>query len=80
MSFRRPVQGTRRRLHLQSQCLYLSGEMGGAELRDHLLRQHRVRHADSLPVRHNGRLDADTVLGKTSNSRLRDGTQNYVNN
>lgn len=60
----RPFQGPSRCLHLQGQRLHLLGEVGGAELRDHLLRQHRVRHVDRLPVRHNGGLDTHTLLGK----------------
>ena len=35
----------------------------GSQLRDHVLRQHPLRHAHSLPVHHHGGLDTATLLG-----------------
>lgn len=39
-------------------------EVGGAQPRDHLLRQHRLCYAYGLPVHYHGGVDCYTLLGK----------------
>lgn len=39
------------------------GLVGRTEVRNHRLRQHRIRHADCLSMRHNGGLDHCPLLG-----------------
>ena len=46
--------------------------MGGPKQRDHFLRQHRVRDADSLPVRHHGGMGQHSLLGESINSYQED--------
>jgi hypothetical protein len=46
----------------------LPGEVGGTQLRHHVLRQHHLRHVDSLPVRYHGGMDANPLLGESIRS------------
>ncbi len=61
-----PAAGSQRQLHVWSQPGGLPGEVGGAQLRHHVLWQHHLRHVDCLPVHHHGGVDAHIVLGKMS--------------
>ena len=48
----------------QGQRVSLLGKLGRAKPGDHQLRQHRLGHAHSLPVRHHGGLDPHPLLGE----------------
>ena len=59
----------REELHLRGfpvprERLRLHAVLGGAELRHHQLRQHRLRHADSVPMHYDGGLDQRFILCK----------------
>ena len=51
-------------LHLQPQHIHLPREVGGPELRHHVIRQHRLGHAHRVSMRLHGRLDTHPILGK----------------
>ena len=51
-------------LRLQPGRVHLPGKVGRTKQGDLLVRQHRAGHAYSLPVRLDGRMDANSILGK----------------
>ena len=67
---RRPRLGAERGVHLRRGRGGVRGEVGGPQQRHHLIRQHRLRHADRLPVRHHGGLDQHPLLGEQTYAYL----------
>ena len=61
---RRTLSGPNRELQLRRGAGDLPREVARTKLRDHLLRQHHLRHPHSLPVRNNGGMDTNTILGE----------------
>ena len=51
-------------LHLRPDDFHLPGKVARAQLRHHLLRQHRIVHVDGVSVRQHGGLDGRPLFGE----------------
>ena len=56
----------------------MSGEVGWTQLRNHLLRQHRPGHVNSVPVRQYGGVDANSILGKIQEKHTRPNKSSFT--
>ena len=56
----------RRQFRVRLQPVAVLREMGRTQFRHHLVRQHRIRYADCIPVYYYGGLDFHTLLGTSA--------------